>query len=165
MLESVVAMCPVRATRRALGFSVDRCIQLKIPPCPVRPHRLFLAHLHRLLELRRCRKFLCLYDVAARCKITVGLWVHEYTRAGVHTMFLELWFQVITKTTVNWRSKASEGLHWKTLQGGVNRLDFVDPFTGECFSESSEYMNWWQYEDNPHLLIKPVHGWVRFRPN
>ena len=53
LLEQVVAFVPCRDTRAALGFSYEKCITLRIAPCPLAVQPTFRAHLERLLPFRQ----------------------------------------------------------------------------------------------------------------
>lgn len=51
LLEQVAAFVPCRETRAALGYCYEKCITLKIPPCPLQPP--FKSHLERLVAMKQ----------------------------------------------------------------------------------------------------------------
>lgn len=166
VLVHVVAMVNQRSTRAALGFSVDRCIQLKLPPCKLRPYHKFLEHLEFLMNLRVRFKPVCVYNVASKSKISVGFGQLYYVGYRVNRHYLETWFEVITNTSLNWRTRSDQWLRWQTHQGAEVRMYYMDMFTGECQREFDTYIHMdgcLSLENNPTLLIKPTHGRLHLR--
>ena len=103
MESVVVAFVNDRVLRAALGFPVDKCLKLRIPPCSVMVSDTFRRHLTTMYALRRLRGPTMTLDEVSGTSVSVKFW---------------------------WRF---ERLTMKVLQTSTTktRYHYMYPFTGE----------------------------------
>lgn len=167
VLVHVASMLNDRLLRARVGFGLESCRLLALPPCTLRIKAHFEQHLKYLCLLRSRRKSVQVYDKAKRCKISVGFNFQQYVgfgRENIH--YMQTWLQVCTKVTVRVMSAKLLDIE----QGGSQlKSYYADPFTGECVLAevqensgrpcSCSFSGMWQ------ILVKPKHGHLYPRTN
>lgn len=169
VLLHVIDMVNDRKLRAALGYNVDRCIQLRIPPCALRMKPHFIKHLEFLYLMRRYKKNVRVFDKVNRCEILVGFHSELYIGWRRNNHFLQTWMSISTGTVlrVN-RSRDGRVVQHVVDPKSVDKMWYADPFTGECLSSTRtvrdtgfqfKTMGSWDF------FIKPKYGHLVKRTN
>lgn len=154
-----------RHEREALGFTMDTCIALKVPPCRVNLTSSFEALLIYLGKLRARKKAVDVFDEQAEVIVSVGFLDNMYNGFRQNSRFLQTWMIVCTKQRIEVRD--SKSLAQLSFPGGEMRTYYMDPFEGTLrFSEVVKH-EWTEaspaFTDTVmrgdwHFMIRPAGG-------